>query len=222
MKIKRSSVLNSTSPQISATEGLPPTAQKPAPPARKSPASLSPTKQDAGNRSLEEQVFNVSGTTTTGRTESKVLSSPSPPDKPPEPENPEAVFHQRLTSVFSAAGKPLPTRKQSATAYAAIPDDWRRFLAWLPTAESFKTTRSAGGLMALIDFYDADKERPAAIPPGSARGEVPTWTAPGPTKCLLCADTGWEQVTKGDKTGSKHCSNGCKVPGQYEALGGIA
>lgn len=173
---------------------------------------------------LNPKGINGNTTTTPHSLIEKKQSSPSSggnlPD--PTPANPETIFHQRLCSEFSSAGKPLPTRKQSAAAWAMIPDDWEGFLEWLPTAEAFKTTRGAGGLPSLIDFYDADKERPAAMPAASQRSEVPTWTQPGPTKCLECADTGWKQIQRGDKTGVERCSCGARVKGQYESLGGVA
>ncbi len=223
MKINYSSVRKHTTPPVAqaGNKKFPqPEAQEPA----QKPASIpSQTKQRPEYGRLENQVFNAKTTTTDGVPSLQERSSPSSSLNLPDPiANPEAAFHQRLCGEFSRASKPLPTRKQSAAAYAMIPDDWEGFLDWLPTAEAFKATRGAGGLPSLIDFYDADKERPAAMPAASQRSEVPTWTQPGPTKCLMCADTGWRQITKGDKTGVKRCSCGAKVHGQYETLGGIA
>ena len=224
MKINYSSVRKRTTPpvaQVGNKKFPQPEAQEPA----QKPASIpSSTKQAPEHDSLENQVFNAKTTTTKPLPSLAVESSPSSdqsfPD--PTPANPEAIFHQRLTSEFSKASKPLPTRKQSAAAYAMILDDWEGFLDWLPTSEAFKTTRGAGGLPSLIDFYDADKERPASPPPTPSRGDVPIWKRPEPTKCLECADTGWKQVQKGNVTGVERCSCGARVKGQYESLGGVA
>ena len=226
MKINYSSVRNRTTPpvaQVGNKKFPQPQAQEPA----QKPASIpSSTKQATEHDSLENQVFNAKTTTTKPLPSLAVGSSPSSfPDLPDPTPNPDLVlhnFHQRLCDAFGKAGKGLPTRKQSAAAYAMIPDDWEGFLDWLPSSEAFKTTRGAGGLPSLIDFYDADKERPASPPPTPSRGDVPIWKRPEPTKCLECADTGWRQITKGDKTGVERCSCGARVHGQYETLGGVA
>jgi hypothetical protein len=218
VKINKLSVRNDTRRSIRTADRMPgSTAAAPG-----SPADLNPKDSTPADAPFKPPNVLKNETTTTTALDPRIpIPSSSSLNAPPTPERPEELFHQRLCSAFAGARKTLPTRKQSESVFALIPDDWERFLAWLPTAEPFKITRGPGGLPFLVDFYDADKERPEAPPIEAARGAVPLWKPPAPTKCLFCGDTGWEEITVGDKTGVRPCSCGAQIRGQYETLGGI-
>lgn len=183
MKINYKSVLNNTVAPISAAtrHRFPQPSTETA--ARKPASSLSPTKQDTANDRLKTQVSNVQTTTTAVLSPLVVPSSSSSeihPSKAPTPLA-EAIFHQRLCNAFAAAEKAPPLKSQSVAAYAAIPDDWEGFLAWMPNAPAFQAMSHPGGLRTLIEFYQATKEAE----------KLRSTPAPVilPTPCAQCADS---------------------------------
>lgn len=92
---------------------------------------------------------------------------------PPLERGPEELFHQNLSTKFTAAGKPAPVRRQSMEAMRKLQSNAAGFLEWIDT-ERMKRAKHPGILSDWITEYLQTKEKTgqAESPPKMTQEEL--------------------------------------------------